>query len=281
VIARAGRQPARSERERTNAARKSRALAARLELRAALPSFVRAPSSEPELLARAAALAGRTVAELAALVGAPAPPRDQRRAKGLVGRLLEHALGAHAGSAPVPDFTALGIELKTIPLDRSGRPLESTFVCTVPLERMAELEWDGSPVQRKLQRVLWIPLESGRDLELGARRIGVATLWSPSRGEDALLRADFELLAIALGRGESERLSARTGRYLQVRPKGANRDSRVRGADEHGAPLLLAPRGFYLRTSFTARLFVGYGDGAGDSAGDSAEQARAAGTRPD
>jgi len=235
-------------------ARKSRALAS------SEPRSVRAPSSELELLARAAALAGRTVAELAAIAGAATPPRDQRRAKGLVGRLLERVLGAHAGSAPLPDFTGLGIELKTIPLDRSGHPLESTFVCTVPLGRMAELEWEGSPVQLKLQRVLWVPLESRRDLELGARRIGVAKLWSPSRAEDALLRADFDLLASALGRGEGEQLSARTGRYLQVRPKGANRDSRVRGADEHGAPVRVAPRGFYLRTSFTARLFVDYRD---------------------
>jgi DNA mismatch repair protein MutH len=224
----------------------------------ALLGSAQAPRSELELLARAAGLAGRTVAELAALAGAPTPPRDQRRAKGLVGRLLERVLGAHAGNAPLPDFTALGIELKTIPLDRAGRPLESTFVCTVPLQRMAELEWEGSPVQRKLQRVLWIPLESGRDLELGARRIGTAKLWSPSPEEEALLRADFELLASALGRGESEQLSARAGRCLQVRPKGANRDSRVRGSDEHGAPVSMAPRGFYLRASFTARLFVGY-----------------------
>ena len=201
------------------------------------------------------ALAGRTVAELAALAGAPPPPHDQRQAKGLVGRLLEAVLGAHAGSASEPDFVQLGIELKSIPLARDGRPLESTFVCTVPLRRMAELEWEGSPVQRKLQRVLWIPLEGARDLGLGERRIGAPRLWSPSRDEAAELRADFELLAGALGRGEGEQLNARAGRYLQVRPKGANRDSRVRGADEHGAPVAMAPRGFYLRTRFTARLF--------------------------
>ena len=217
-----------------------------------------APSSEAELLARAAALAGHTVAELATLAGAPPPPRDQRHAKGLVGQLLEQLLGAHAGSASEPDFTRLGIELKTIPLDGSGRPVESTFVCTVPLARMAELEWEGSPVQRKLRRVLWIPLESARDRTLGARRIGAPTLWSPSPQQDAELRADFELLAAALGRGEGDQLRAQVGRHLQVRPKGANRDSRVRGADEHGAPVAMAPRGFYLRTSFTARVFVAY-----------------------
>jgi DNA mismatch repair protein MutH len=207
------------------------------------------------LRVRAAALAGRTVGELAAIAGEPPPPHDQRHAKGLVGRLLEALLGADAGSSSQPDFVALGIELKSIPLDRDGRPLESTFVCTVPLRCMAEQEWEGSPVQRKLQRVLWIPLEGRRDLALGARRIGAPVLWSPSRSEESELRADFELLAGALGRGDAEQLSAHAGRFLQVRPKGANRDSRVTGADEHGAPVTLAPRGFYLRTTFTTRVF--------------------------
>lgn len=223
------------------AARKSRALA---------------PETEAELLARAAALAGRTVAELAELAGAPPPPSDQRRAKGLVGELLERVLGAHAGSAAVPDFPQLGVELKTIPLDPRGRPLESTFVCTVPLARIAELEWEGSPVHAKLRRVLWIPVESRRDRGLGERRLGTPKLWSPTADEDAALRADFELLAAALAHGEAERLRAHEGRYLQVRPKGANRDSRVRASDEHGAPLSLPPRGFYLRAAFTASLFT-------------------------
>jgi DNA mismatch repair protein MutH len=223
-----------------------------------------APSGEAELLQRAGALAGRTIAELARLLDAPAPPRDQRHAKGLVGRLLERALGASGGNAPGPDFAELGIELKTIPLDRSGLPLESTFVCTAPLARMAELEWERSPVHAKLRRVLWIPLESSRDLPLGARRIGAPRLWSPSASEDAVLRADFEQLAGALGRGEAEQLRAHIGRYLQVRPKGANRAARVLASDADGAPLFLPPRAFYLRTAFTARLFAAFGGGDRD-----------------
>lgn len=190
------------------------------------------------------------------MLSEPAPPRDQRHAKGLVGRWLERVLGATSGNASQPDFAELGVELKTIPLDRNARPLESTFVCTVPLLQLAELEWEHSPVHAKLRRVLWIPLESGADLPLPARRIGAPRLWSPSAREDAALRADFEQLSAALVAGEAEQLRAHVGRYLQVRPKGANRDSRVRASDADGAPLFLPPRGFYLRTAFTARLFA-------------------------
>jgi DNA mismatch repair protein MutH len=218
---------------------------------------VRAPRSEAELLARAASLAGHTLGELAALLGAPPPPHDARRAKGLAGHLVERALGAKSGSRAGPDFPALGIELKTIPVDRRGRPAEVTFVCMVPQTRMAELEWEASPVQEKLRRVLFVPIERDPSLPLSERRIGAPRLWSPSRQEQAELRADFELLASVLGCGGAESLTSRQGLHLHVRPKGRDSRARVRGRDELGAPTRTLPRGFYLRASFTVRVLGG------------------------
>src|SRR5688500_18797590 len=88
-----------------------------------------APATESELMARARALSGMSLAELARQFGI-AVPEAQLRAKGWVGQLLERALGATAGSRAKPDFEALGIELKTLPVDGRGQPKESTFVCT-------------------------------------------------------------------------------------------------------------------------------------------------------
>jgi DNA mismatch repair protein MutH len=213
------------------------------------------------LLARAGALSGLCVHELALRAGV-ALPGSPRRAKGFVGALIERALGAVAGSTAAPDFPVLGVELKTIPLDRQGRPRESTFVCTIALRSMAEAEWESSHVRRKLQRVLWIPIESEPQIAPADRRIGAPRLWSPTAEQEADLRADFEELAGRIGRGEVELVSARIGRCLQVRPKAANARVTVRGADEHGAPLRVAPRAFYLRRSFTATIFAAH---AGDS----------------
>jgi len=217
---------------------------------------VASPRTEAELLARAASLAGHTLEELAQQLGAPPPPPDARRAKGLAGLLLERALGATAGSAAGPDFPALGVELKTIPVDPRGRPAEVTFVCMVPQTRIAELEWEASPVRAKLRRVLFVPIEGDLRIPLGRRRIGAPRLWSPSPTEEAELRADFELLASMLGCGDAESLTARTGRHLHVRPKGRDARARVRGADELGAPTRTLPRGFYLRPTFTVRMLA-------------------------
>lgn len=214
---------------------------------------MRPPQSPSELLARARAFAGRSLAELAANQGAMVPS-DLRRAKGWVGTLLEQALGATAASKAVPDFEALGIELKTLPVSLEGRPLETTFVCTIPLLDMAATEWEQSGVFKKLRHVLWVPVEGTRTTAVAVRRIGTAFLWRPSAEEEADLRFDWEELAGMIGRGRVEELTGHLGRYLQVRPKA--RDSRARrgGAGADGSVFAALPRGFYLRTCFTERL---------------------------
>ena len=212
-----------------------------------------APRDEAELVARARTLAGRTLGEVAASLAVELPV-DQRRHKGAVGMLLERALGATAGTASEPDFDEIGVELKTIPVRRDGRPRESTFVCVAPLDRIAELEWAESPVRKKLARVLFVPVEAQADLPLARRRIGAAVLWRPSPAQDADLRADWEELAGLLGAGHVERVTGHLGRWLQVRPKAAGSWSRRRAPETDGAWLSTVPRGFYLRATFTAQI---------------------------
>jgi len=145
------------------------------------------PQSEQELLARAYAMAGLTLAQLAATAGIQVP-QDLRRDKGWTGQLIEWQLGASAGSRPEQDFPELGIELKTIPVDPQGRPLETTFVCVAPLIGISGQRWEESNVRNKLSRVLWIPVEGSREIPVGERRVGMPLLWSPSEEEEQLLR---------------------------------------------------------------------------------------------
>ena len=103
---------------------------------------------------RAAALEGLSVRALAQRHGQEA--RDQ---KGRVGALIERALGAGAGAQPGPDFPALGVELKTVPVDDAGRVRESTFVCRLSLRAAEELDFEDSRVLAKLRHVLFIPIQ--------------------------------------------------------------------------------------------------------------------------
>ena len=208
------------------------------------------PRDEAELLARARHWAGATVGELARTLEQDVP-RDLRRHKGWLGELLENALGATAGSRPLPDFTELGIELKTIPIGADGRPRESTHVCSVALGNLIGQRWQDSTVRLKLARVLWVPVETRDELPLAARRIGLPRLWSPDTAQESVLRADWEEHMELLSTGRFEELDARLGLYLQIRPKAANRRALTAAGDSGGAPAATLPRGFYLRSRFT------------------------------
>ncbi len=210
------------------------------------------PRDETELLARARRLAGRTLGELAAELGA-AVPADLRRHKGWVGQLVEQALGATASSLAAPDFEAIGVELKTLPVDGRGLPRESTYVCTVPLEAAGE-DWEHSWLRRKLARVLWLPVQAEKGLALAERRIGSALLWSPSPEEEVLLRRDWEELTERILLGELEHISARHGEVLQIRPKAADSRALRHAIGLDGERVLTNPRGFYLRAAFTAAI---------------------------
>jgi DNA mismatch repair protein MutH len=214
---------------------------------------VEAPGSEQVLLDRARAVSGQTLGQLAGALDLQVPP-NLTRAKGWVGGMIERLLGAKAGSRAVPDFEALGIELKTLPVSRAGKPVESTFVCTIELGEIGDMEWAASRVHHKLARVLWVPVDGERSIPVAQRRIGSAFLWSPSPSEEQLLRADWEELAGVIGRGDVDRITGSLGRALQVRPKAADSRARRVGFDAEGVPYAALPRGFYLRATFTEAI---------------------------
>lgn len=213
------------------------------------------PASEAQLMEQAQRLAGYSLGELAAMAGL-AIPQDLKRDKGWIGVLLELWLGASAGSKPEQDFAALGVELKTIPVDSQGKPLETTFVCVAPLTGNTGITWETSHVKHKLNRVLWVPVEGDRAIPLAERRIGTPLIWSPDEEEDRQLRLDWEELMDLIVLGQVERITARHGEVLQLRPKAANSKALTEAIGTHGEPILTLPRGFYLKKNFTGALLA-------------------------
>ena len=214
--------------------------------------MVTPPLSEKELLESASKIAGMTLRQIANQLGL-ATPTDQFHHKGWVGQLLELSLGATANSLPEPDFQHIGVELKTLPLNRNGSPKESTFVCAINLTKI-ESHWENSLVKHKLSRVLWVPVEADPDIPLAARRIGSAILWSPDEKQEVTLKRDWEELMEMFTLGELEQITAHQGQYLQVRPKAANTRSLTKGINSEGEEILTLPRGFYLRTILTRQI---------------------------
>ncbi len=113
--------------------------------------FQSVPQSEEILMQRANALAGMTLTNLANKCEFTLP-NSVLHAKGWVGQLLEHALGATSGSKPQPDFPKLSIELKSIPVTSQGTPKESTYICVVQLSPYDQANWEQSLVRKNYLR---------------------------------------------------------------------------------------------------------------------------------
>jgi DNA mismatch repair protein MutH len=213
------------------------------------------PRTEAELIQRCDEIAGKTLGMLAAQIGEQVPDNLSLH-KGWVGSLLELYLGATAGNQAAPDFVELGIELKTLPLNKQGQPKESTYVCTVSLQQTGALTWQQSWVRQKLAKVLWVPIEADPPIPLAERYIGQAILWQPSPEQDQALQADWEELMDRIVLGEQAEITAKEGQYLQLRPKAANSKVLGKGVSDEGELYQTNPKGFYLRTSFTSQILA-------------------------
>lgn len=215
------------------------------------------PSSEQELIARAQALAGLTLGEIAKQANISIP-KDLTRNKGWIGLLLEHVLGASAGSRPEPDFPHLGIELKSLPINELAKPLETTFVSVAPLTGLVGVNWKNCYVRKKLARVLWVPVISPKEVELSKRIVGTAFLWSPNTEEESQLAQDWQELTDMIVLGEVENIQGKHGQVMQLRPKAAHSKIKTQAFDRNGKPFMTLPRGFYLKINFTQALLHRY-----------------------
>ncbi len=211
-----------------------------------------------ELLNLCDQIAGSTIYELANFLNI-IPPKSLNKNKGWIGQLLEQYLGATSKNLPITDFPDLGIELKTIPINiKNLQPTESTFVCTAALKQ-PYITWEQSIVKLKLSNVLWLPIESSPKIDLINRRIGKAFLWQPNAHDIAILKQDWQELTEIMQLGHINSLSAKYGRYLQIRPKAANcKNNLAKYITMEGESIQTVTRGFYLRTSFTKNILANY-----------------------
>jgi DNA mismatch repair protein MutH len=207
------------------------------------------------LLAHARALVGVELSELADALGLPVPV-GALRTKGWSGQVIEQELGAVVGGARGPDFAALGVELKTVPVRESLEPLESTAVCQIDPIAIAAESWETSYVREKLARVLFVALAvPAAARSVGERRVAAVRLWSPDAEEERALRDDFELFVRGYYRqGRAAEITGHLGAVLQVRPKGRDADDLRDAYDSAGRPTRVGKHGFYLRPAFVSRI---------------------------
>ncbi|GAA0299651.1 DNA mismatch repair endonuclease MutH [Psychrosphaera haliotis] len=211
------------------------------------------PKTIEELQSRIDAVAGLSLGEIAEELQV-AVPENLLVDKGWSGQLLEAYLGATAGNLPEPDFQELGIELKTLPINAEGKPLETTFVCVAPLLLAAGHQWQDSGVYKKLRHVLWVPIIAERHIPVPDRQIAMPFLWQMDAKSEQKLQQDWLELTEFIVMGEHDKITAHHGEVIQLRPKAADSSIRTAAISNDGSPTMAPPKGFYLRSQFTHEL---------------------------
>lgn len=215
------------------------------------------PSTPPlditSLLIRAESIAGLSLGELSQLANINVPEHF-RQHKGFTGQLIELWLGATAGSTPQQDFPELGVELKTIPVDRYGKVLETTYVCFAHTKIPFGTTWQNSSVRNKLQRVLFVPILGERSIAPRDRIVGMPKLWRPNTQQEQVLQQDWEELCEMISLGNIEKINAKRGVALHIRPKAVDGKALTPATGSKGESILTRPRGFYLRKTFTQAI---------------------------
>jgi len=211
------------------------------------------PQTLGELRQRAERLAGKTIGDIASQIGFDVP-QNLKRKKGWQGQMIEAALGTDSGNLSQPDFSLLGVELKTLPINLQGQVEESTYVSVLNLSDHHLLQWHDCSVYHKLSHVLWVPVAKIPGQAVTQSRIATPFFWKPNQQQAALLKSDWEAVMDLVSLGQFDQINARMGEILQVRPKAAHSRVTTDAIGSNGESIKTLPRGFYLRPGFTQQL---------------------------
>lgn len=180
--------------------------------------------SEEELERHAWDLTGRSAGEVADLLGMKIAKSDQGGERAGLGELVERYFGKLRDNAPEPDIKNLGIEIKTLPMERRSaawRVKEPTSVTQIDYHELARQNWATAPIRKKIKRILWVPFEHDKT---DKRRCVFRRpfLWSPPAVDEPAFQADFDGVRQMVRQGKAHELSETLSKVLAARRKGAS-----------------------------------------------------------
>ena len=153
----------------------------------------------------------------------------------------------------MPDFPGAGIELKVVPLRRTGRGLgvkERTVISLIDYMTLIEETWATASVRKKL-KILFVFFEHIDEQPKSTFPIREFLLWEPDARTDALLQADWDRVFAKVRQGRAHELSESDGAIMGPCTKGATGLSRrPQPFGDHAKP-----RAWALKPSFTLQLF--------------------------
>jgi DNA mismatch repair protein MutH len=215
------------------------------------PSFDYRTATKEAILARASLLEGRVLGDV---TGASFIALEAKRGKGEVGAAIEHFFGIPPNSRSEADFPGAEIELKVVPLRRSGRGVrvkERTVISMIDFDQLVLESWGDASVRKKL-KILFVFFEHRPDLPKSSFPVRGILFWEPDAATEGFIRADWERVLTKVRHGLAHELTESDGRILGPCTKGV--DSRSLRSQPFGKARARS-RAFALKPSFTLDLY--------------------------
>lgn len=202
---------------------------------------------EDAVLQRLESYEGRTLAEVAKLLGVPIS-----KAKSAAAILVRRAIGVLDEKALIREFKERGIRIKIVPLSPAGRPYEAMSFPKFNHMEVWKEEWEESDLLQQLDRMLVVPLVRAERKTPKERQVwGRAFFWSPSADQLNGIECEWRDYCRRIQAGEANKLpGASQTRYIHVRPHARDR------GDTELAPRVgqVVKKCFWLNQDFIARV---------------------------
>jgi DNA mismatch repair protein MutH len=197
--------------------------------------------------------------EICARAGKSDPSGGQpgwKIAKNVLGDVMEWYYGIPKNNSPEPDFPEAGVELKTLPLKRTGTGLrikEPTSIGMIDYKTLPGEAWERASVHKKLDQILFVFFVINPEDQMGSV-VREVLLWRPATGDNAIFRVDWTRTRDLVAANRAYLLSESQARALAARRKGSG-GAGERGSWQPGSPLEAKSRAWALKSAFTRQVF--------------------------
>ena len=180
-----------------------------------------AAAFERAVLTHLHSVEGKSIADVAGSTGRPVG-NGKSAAASVVRRFLGEKTKGRSG-----DFERFGVEVKVVPIDRTGQPIEATSFPSFIHEELAFESWEDSDLLGRLNRILFVPLERKKGQDQGTAVVRRAFFWSPTEIELRGIATEWGHYRDLIKEGGAATLPKQSQTtYIHVRPKARDASDR-------------------------------------------------------
>jgi DNA mismatch repair endonuclease MutH len=209
-----------------------------------------AAAFEASVLSLFAPHVGRSFDDLAHVVS-----RDGKGGKSAAATIVR-TLAGERSKGRSGDFLRFGIEIKTVPVDASGKLVEAMSFPAFVHEELIFEDWESSDLLGRLNRLLIVPVHRKRGASLESTRLGQPFFWNPPEGELKQIGREWEKFRGMISQGHARELPpASKTTFIHVRPKARN----AQDTDPAPGGFDVIKKSFWLNQSYLERILESKG----------------------